>query len=197
MAGRDWAWLSRETGIPDSTLTGYAKGGFPRADKAVLIARKLGKSVEWLFADGHAESAPAVVDATEADWVNLPQYDLRAITDASKGNRIATQPVRKDWLFRRFGTSAGLWLAELPSSYAEIGLDEGDIVVCSDIDQSTGPDDNIVGIFIGESAPFVARYRHYFLPGDTANGLRISAAVLREENVRPIARIHARMLATL
>ena len=205
MAGRDWAWLSRETGIPDSTLSGYAKGGFPRADKAVQIARKLGKSVEWLFGNGPPESAaPIMADAGDADWVNVPQYDLRLVTDASKGNRIETIPIRRDWLNRRLMRANDIWLTELPSDYDAIGLAEGDVVVCSDIVARTGagPEEGWVCIFRGQGGPFVARYSNRPAPERVAAAEQlgeafITAADLQGGEVQPVARIHARMLAKL
>ena len=52
LGGRDFAWLSRETGISTSTLSDYGRGKLPRVDKAMQIAKALGVSVESLMAPG-------------------------------------------------------------------------------------------------------------------------------------------------
>lgn len=62
LGDRDMAWLSRETGIPTSTLSDYGKGKLPRVDKALQIAQALGLSVDSLLkpgADGFLRNVPA------------------------------------------------------------------------------------------------------------------------------------------
>lgn len=56
LGDRDFAWLSRETGISTSALSDVnTKGKIPRADNAFKIAQALGVDVEWLLT-GHASS---------------------------------------------------------------------------------------------------------------------------------------------
>lgn len=199
LAGRDAAWLSRETGISTSTLSDViAKGKMPRADRAIKIARALASSVEWLFG-GIAESRPSLIEASSADWVDLPRFDLRDLTEAGKGAPVEAVPFRRDWLNRRILTSVGLWITELPSDYDSLDLAEGDAVICSDIAAGAGPQENWVCIFRSSAGPFVARYRHRDVAELVAGegDVIVSAAQLHRGELFPIARIHARLLARL
>jgi hypothetical protein len=201
MAGRDLKWLSSATGISDSTLSGYIAGGIASAEKAVAIGRALGRSVEWLMtgteisAAGSPPNRPGLVSVDEADFVGLPRYDLGNITEAGKGHRIETIPFRRDWLMRRVGTATGLWVIELFATYDELGLYEGDALICSDIPRDAPPPDNSTCIFLGDGI-FVARYRdRWTTDAGEAAGPRVGPADLREHDVQPIARIRSRLLA--
>lgn len=202
LAGREMTWLARKTGIPSNTLWEYTKPGkYPKADKAVIIAETLDTSVEQLFG-GRRNRGAHIVAADNADWVNIPVYDLGALTDTSKGNRSATVPVRRDWLNRRLLRSDGLWLTELPSDYESINLAEGDVVICSDLvaGVGAGAQEGWVCIFRGEGGPFVARYSNRSAAelraaAEATGETFVGAADLQGGDVQSIARIHGRMLA--
>lgn len=193
--GQSRAWLSGVTGISESTLGDYVQKGIASADAAVRIAHAVGRSVDWLLTGedrGPAHGAPLLVSVEDADFVNLPRYDLSNISEAGKGHRVESIPFRRDWLTRRVGTASGLWVMEMFASYEELGLFEGDAVICSDIARGILPPDNTICIFLGDGL-FVARYRDRLV--DDSSGPRVGPADLREHDVQPIARIRARMLA--
>lgn len=132
LGDRTLKWLSSETGISESTLGDYVKKGISRADYAVLIATALGETVEWLVAGRRASGR--LVEAEEADWVTISEYDLRELTDEGKGEPRLPTPFRRDWLNQTLGASAGLWLTRLLSGYPGAGLAEGTLVFCADIE---------------------------------------------------------------
>lgn len=133
LGGREYGWLSSKTGIPGSTLGDYVQKGISRADNALKIADALEVSLDWLLR-GHTVQCPErlPVDASQADWVEVPEIDLRTITDTNKGDVIARTVFRRDWLNRSFGRDRGLWTARLPGDYPPLSLLEGDDVICCD-----------------------------------------------------------------
>jgi len=202
--GLESAEIGRLAGIKKQSMAGYWHGErFCGSERLFSLADALKVSARWLV-EGIGPMADPVVDADDAAWVNIPQYDLRLITDSSKGNRIETIPIRRDWLNRRLMRATDLWLTELPSDYDAIGLAEGDVVICSDIvaGSGAGPEEGWVCLFRGQGGPFVARYSNRPAPERLAAAEQlgeafITAADLQGGEVQPIARIHARMLAKL
>lgn len=71
--GADMAWLSRETGIAQSSLSDYRKGRVPRVDAAIKIADALKVPVEMLFAPPEAED--------EAQFLNVYSVRVEAVLD--------------------------------------------------------------------------------------------------------------------
>jgi phage repressor protein C with HTH and peptisase S24 domain len=49
LGGKPVKWLSDATGISTSMLSDYGKGKTPGADKAALVARALGVTIDWLL----------------------------------------------------------------------------------------------------------------------------------------------------
>ena len=191
------AYFARAADIPTSTFARYKAGdSIPKGDDLFRLSDALRVSPRWLMlGDG---GAPALADIADAEFVMIPRYRLADVTDASKGDVIETVPYRKDWLTRRLGSAAGLWITELPSDYDALGLEEGDAILCGDIDTS-GPAEKWVCIFRGSAGPFVARYSNRGLGGerDLPGEALITAADLREGETFAVARIRARMLAKL
>ncbi len=177
--------------MPESTIGDAIKRGIAKTDMAVKLAQALGVSVDWLLTGmSPVEASPALVDADDADFVRLPRFDLGQLTDDGKGARVETIPVRKDWLYRRILTTANLWLTELPADNDPLGLQEGDVVICSDV-RAEGVQDNWVCIFRAPTGLFVARY-HLMATGEAGT---IGPAGLVGDDAHPVARIHARMIA--
>lgn len=186
------------TNTPNQTFGGYWNGErIPPPELLLDLADQLDVSPRWLLSgvDAKPTTAPSLVAVDDADFVGLPRYDLGEITEAGKGHRIDTIPFRRDWLMRRIGTATGLWVIELFASYEELGLYEGDAVICADIPRGTSPPDNSICIFLGDGL-FIARYRDRW-GSDVADaaGPRIGPADLRDGDVQPIARIRSRLLA--
>ena len=191
------AHFARATDIPTSTFARYKSGdSIPKGDDLFRLADTLRVSPRWLALGDSNGTAPAEV--ADAEFVMIPRYRLAAITDAGKGAPIETVPYRKDWLARRLGAAADLWITELPSDYDALGLEEGDAILCSDIDPS-GPAEKWVCIFRGSAGPFVARYSNRATVGDLdlPGASFVTAADLRDGDIVAIARIRARMLAKL
>jgi hypothetical protein len=138
LEGRGLKWLSGETGIPDSTLSGYVESGISSAQNAVLIGRALDRSVEWLMtgADRPIGDRRTIAAVEDADWVALPFYNLRNVDDSSLGNPEFHTPVRRDWLSTTVRVTSNLWLTRLISDYRAAELYEDMTVLCRSIDLS-------------------------------------------------------------
>lgn len=127
---RDLAWLSRETSVPVSTLSDFARRG-GKAETAIRIAEALDTTVEFLLRGTRNRPVPDLIMVDEAEWLSLPRYDLALFTPEGKPEPIETVPIRRPWL-RGFDTpSTGLWLTTLPSSIPGVA-NEGDTIVCRD-----------------------------------------------------------------
>lgn len=122
--------ISRLSGIPTSTLSRYRKGGTPSSEHIFPLADALKSSARWLIS-GAGEST-SLRAADDAEWVDLPEYDLRQLDDHSKGQPIGSTRFRRDWLNRSIGRDRGLWLAKLPGDYPSLDLQAGDQVICCD-----------------------------------------------------------------
>lgn len=132
--GREVSWLVRETGYGDSTIRDALRRGPVRSDVAMAIAKALNVSVDWLLSGSSSRSSASVADVSSADWVEVPEYDLRDLTDDSRGSLVSTTPIRRDWLNRTLGQSSGLWLGRLPADLVRLDLREGDLVFLRDVE---------------------------------------------------------------
>lgn len=159
------------------------------------MSEVLNTSVDYILS-GRKQQSTAVADVEDADWVNLPWFDLDRLTEDAKGPVVETIPFRKDWLNRRILRSTGLWITELPSDYDAVDLSEGDAVICSDI-SIRDLSENWICIFKGIGKPFVARYSSRPVADATINEIIISHTELASGEMHPVARVHARILAKL
>lgn len=194
--GMSDAHFAKLAGIPTSTFSRYKAGqAIPKADDLFPLSDAMGVSPRWLIGN---DGQDRPVDVKDADWVSIPRYRLGNLSDTGKGDPVERVPYRKDWLSRRLGSSTGLWITELPSDYDELGLEEGDAIICSDIDAS-GPAEKWVCIFRGAAGPFVARYSNRGLTGeiDSPDAVFVTSVDLHRGEIFAIARIRARMLAKL
>ncbi|RJF91148.1 helix-turn-helix domain-containing protein [Sphingomonas cavernae] len=134
LGDRSRKWLAEKSENSDSSISDYIAKGIAKADAAVRIAKALGVSVDWLLTgNGPQKSGLSVIDAENADWVMVPEYDLRHIDDHGKGEPIDPTPFRRDWLHAMLGVSSGLWLSRLLSDFPSAGLSRGSLVFCQDI----------------------------------------------------------------
>lgn len=157
MDGRTLGWLSRETGIPVSTLSEYSgKGKVPPADKGLLIAHALGVSLEHLvFGEAKTKSA-TILDASQSDWLFLPLYDLFKFSAEGKPEPKETVPLRRDQVYQAVRTTTGLWLTEMPNDFLPDVARSGDILICQDVsDEPLG--EGRVYVFRQDGAPFLRR----------------------------------------
>ena len=137
-AEKGWkqADLARKSEVSPNLIGTYWHGTKEASTKNLFaIAHALGVSAEWLaFGKGFRSALPGkLVDANDADWIEVEEFDIRELTDESRGPIVSTTPIRRDWLNRTFGTSTGLWLAKLPANLPRMALREGDLVFLRDV----------------------------------------------------------------
>ena len=126
--GHSQAALAKSLGMTSGTFSRYWNGErLPPADTLIDLAEKLGVSPAWLIRGASSGTNP-LVQADDAEWIEVPEYDLREMSDDSLGVAISTTPIRKDWLFRTLRQSSGIWLARLPADLPRLDLLEGDLV---------------------------------------------------------------------
>lgn len=199
--GLNSAEIGRRAGITKQTMQGYWAGDrLCGSDKLFALADALDTDPRWLI-EGHRTSArPVLIDAADADWVEIERFDLRNLTEFDKGAVLEQLPFRRDWLNRRLHRSSGLWMTELPGDYEALGLYEGDIVICSDIITGDGPRDGWLCIFRSIGGLFVARYlaaEGIARAGERIGESYVAASHVISGEVQPIARVHAQLLARL
>ena len=182
--------LADDIHVKRSSMSNYWSGKRPYPLEAIpRLARRLSTNVDAILT-GHDPAAGAVVSVDEAAFVVLPKYDLATLAGATKGETIETVPIRRDWLARRVVGATGLWLTELPADNQALGFTEGDVVICSDIGGGV-VQDGWVCIFKSDGLGlFVARYA--FREGGEGD---VTPTFVAMNEVMPIARIHARLLA--
>ncbi len=135
LGDRGRGWLARETGLPNSTIGDAIQRGPAKVEVAIKLAQALGVSLDWLLtgAGEGTTTAPAAGTlrlADDASWIDVPEYDLREMTDESLGRAVVTAPIRRDWLNINFRASSDLWMTRLLSDYPPAALAEGTLVLC-------------------------------------------------------------------
>jgi hypothetical protein len=76
--------------------------------------------------------AGLLVDANDADWVDVPEYSLFEIDELGKLAPIVTSKMRKDWLYASLGETSGLWMAAAPARYEALGIEPMTMIFCKD-----------------------------------------------------------------
>lgn len=134
-----------------------------------------------------------------ASTLIVPAYAFELIRSKDARENAAEQMyVPRTWLKSRFAETARLWITELRSDYPEYGMSEGDPLLCSDISEDGFPADNWLCLFDGPGGAFLSRYRTR--PGGFSTPLSeayISGEQLKNGNVSAIARVHAKLFASL
>lgn len=131
--GYSSAALAEKLQIGKSSMANYwaGKRAFP-IEKLEELADALKTDVDWLIRAAQPRST-IVMDAAAADWVSLPEYDLRAITAHGKSEPLSATTFRRDWLNRTLLTDSNLWTTRLISGYPPSGLSEGEQVIVQDM----------------------------------------------------------------
>lgn len=191
LEGRSQAWLAREAQVSTTGLGEVVRKAMPAADTALRIAQALGVSVDWLITGREPARSGRLLAADEADWVELPRYDLRAFTDHAKPEPIEVIPVRRDWLYNHARRSKGLWLADLPTSkFKELGQ-LGDTILCQDLEVRDGEG---YFLYFYDGAPLVRHFVHVEPPAADRSylqfdeeplGMRLAARILGTFGLRP------------
>jgi|TARA_B100000378_G_scaffold275624_1_gene272026 transcriptional regulator with XRE-family HTH domain len=158
------------------------------------MAEALSTNVEYLLS-GRRIAASAVADVEDAEWEDIPFFDLRNVTDTGKGEPQSWTPFRKDWLNRTLGTSFDLYLVRLLSDYrSRLGdrdLQEGDLVFVREITPAELIDGHVV-IWRREGGLKVARYS--LQQRDREEGDVIYPGEVSDDQFVPICRIYGKFL---
>ncbi len=186
------AEVARRSGISTSAMSSYVKGrSFPNSEQLIPLCDVLGVEPRWLVS-GVQQPRP-VVSVEDAEWEDVPFFDLRNITDTGKGEPQSWTPFRKDWLNRTLGTSFDLYLVRLLSDYesrnGDRDLMEGDLVFVREITPGELQDGNVV-IWRREGGLTVARYSLR----DRDEGDVIYPHEVADDQFVPICRIYGKFL---
>jgi len=153
--GKTRKWLAEKSDLSESTISDSIAKGIAKADAATAIARALSVSIDWLLT-GVDRPANHLVDVDQAEWIVVPEYDLREMTDTSKGPVVSETPFRRDWLQGNLGHASGIWVTRIPVDYSPLGLFEGDLVFARDVGLGEATDKALY-IFRVDGALTVAR----------------------------------------
>lgn len=186
--------VSRLTGIPTSSLSRYRKGeGVPKAEHLFPLSDHLKCDARWLVSG--VETPRSLVAVEDAEWEDVPFFDLRNVTDTGKGEPQSWTPFRKDWLNRTLGTAFDLYLVRLPSDYhsrrGDRDLAEDDLVFVREITPAELADGHVV-IWRREGGLKVARYS--LRPRERVEEDVISPDEVSDDQFVPICRIYGKFL---
>lgn len=136
------AVLAREAGIGTSTFSRYKSGeGVPNSEGLFPLSDALRRSPRWLLYGENERTH--MIDAADADWVEVSEFSLADITDRGLGKPLLTAPIRRDWLYTNFRATKDIWLARLLSDYTPAGLEEDQLVICRSTDVSQLAEGNL------------------------------------------------------
>lgn len=182
-------------GLKPSSVSNYWNGkrSWP-TEVLPQMADALRTNVDFLLT-GRKTASIAVADAADAEWEQVPFFDLREITDTGKGEPASRTPFRKDWLNRNLGTASELYLVRLLSDYrsrnGDRDLREGDLVFCRECEPSDLVDGYVV-IWRREHGLKVARYS--LRSRETADEDVITPEEVSDDQFVPVARILGKFL---
>ena len=187
--------LSRASGVDPKRISEYWKG--PKsatADNLFPLANALSVSAEWL-ALGRGPREPGLVEVDDAEFVQVPEHDLRQLDDLSKGPVLGRAPMRRDWLQRSLGAALDVWVARSPADYAPLGIAAGAPLFLRDVDPAGLEEANLC-IFRSHGHLLIARFSALRSGEQLAAGGRlgeffVSAAQIgtAEDDLVPVARI--------
>lgn len=122
--------IMKGTGVSSSAMANYWTGKRPwPAEHLATVADLLSTSVDQLM--GRARS-PAVVDAEDAEFVEVPEYSTYEIDEFGKLSPFRSTLMRRDWLYSSFGDVSGLWMASAPTRNDALTIDPGAMLFCKD-----------------------------------------------------------------
>lgn len=139
--------LAEKSGVPAARVNDYWNGPKEASPRNLFaLADALDVSAEWLAFERGPRSK-RLIDVADADWIAVPEYDLRAIDDHGKGEPISSTTMRRDWLYLMLGETAGLWIVKTLATGAIPGLPAGAPLVCKDHPAGMIPDDGRYYLF--------------------------------------------------
>ncbi len=190
------AELGRFAGVKKQSMSGYWNGErLCGSDKLFALSDALRVNARWLISGAGPKTGADLIAVEEADWEQVPFFDLRNITDTGKGEPEFWTPFRKDWLMRALGTAFDLYLVKLLSDYqsrnGDRDLYEGDVVFVREITMGELQDGHIV-IWRRDQSLKVARFA--VAKRDRDEGDVIFPEEVSDEQFVPICRIYGRYL---
>lgn len=190
--------LAERLNVKSSAMGNYWSGKRPYPAEAIArMSDALSTSVDYLVS-GRRIASVAVADVEDAEWEEVPLFDLRNVTDTGKGEAQSWTPFRKDWLMRTLGTAFDLYIVQLLSGYtSRLGdrdLAEGDLVFVREITPAELADGQVV-IWRREGALKVARYAVH--RRDRDEGDIVLPSEVSDDQFVPMCRIYGRFLQKL
>lgn len=187
------AELARRIDVPRASFGRYWNGErLPPPDVLFRLADALSVDARWLISGTRRSNRGHLAEAGSADWISVPEFDLRLIDDHGKGDLISEMLIRRDWLYSALGETQSLWLTRLLSRYGD--LPTGSAVFCRDSADGEAPIDGAHYLFRVNGGIVVARfsYRSAVQSGDEA---RVTPADLGHDDGQHV--IIARLLGAL
>lgn len=196
---KDQAEIARLAGIKKQSMSGYWNGErLCGSDKLFALSDVLRVNARWLISGEGTKTGGDLLSVEDADWEQVPFFDLRNVTDTGKGDPQSWTPFRKDWLNRTLGTSFDLYLVRLLSDYesrnSDRDLSEGDLVFVREITPAELQIGNIV-IWRRDGTLSVARYS--MRRRDREEGDLIYPDEVSDDQFVPICRIYGKFLQRL
>ncbi|MBU6167043.1 MAG: hypothetical protein KGQ52_13085 [Alphaproteobacteria bacterium] len=189
LGGKPLTTFAKEAGLNPTSFRDMVYKVSPGAEPAVRIAQALDVSVEWLITGQERRPRGSLRSADDAEWVDLPRYDLHAFTPEGKPEPAEVIPIRRDWLYSHVRRSKNLWLAELPTSkFPALGI-AGDLILCEDTESWAAQ-----GFYLWflEGKPIVRNFPEDKQPPppgtwepDEPPGMRIAARILGTFGLKP------------
>ena len=125
--------MARASGISPGRINDYWNGPkLPLATTLFALAESLSVSAEWLALGRVPQKQSRLIDAADADWVEIPEFALLEIDEQGKLDPISVTTMRRDWLYSSLGESSDLWIARLPAPYDAVSLNTGTPLICKD-----------------------------------------------------------------
>lgn len=122
--------IMKGTGVSSSAMANYWTGKRPwPAEHLSTVADLLSTSVDALL--GRQQRA-VLIDANDADWVEVPEYSTYEIDELGKLEPLTTTLMRKDWLYASLGDTTGIWMAQAPARNDALSIDAGTMLFCKD-----------------------------------------------------------------
>lgn len=169
------AKLAQRLKLTSGTFSRYWSGErLPPSDTLIDLSEALNVAPSWLIRGVSGLFEHSLRSADDSDWVDLPEYDLRELSDGGKGVPIGSTKFRRDWLYLSLGDTAGLWVARLLAPDQALGLPAGAPVVCKDHPEGEHPVEGQHYIFRVNGGILLARFSYrgpaFAPPGETTVG---------------------------
>lgn len=124
--------LSEVSGVPSARVNDYWNGKKNATTPNLFaLADALDVSAKWL-ALGRGPRGDRLIDAANADWIEVEDFDLRQFDDRGKGEPVGRTMFRRDWLYLTLGESSGLWTTRTLAPDMAHALPAGAAIVCKD-----------------------------------------------------------------